>query len=47
MKNNRKPASVKTIICVRCGKPTSHTLYNSETKTYKCNICGTETKIKK
>lgn len=39
--------SVKKIECSRCGVLTTHTLYDSETKAYKCNVCGTITQLKK
>lgn len=46
MTKKRRAASVKKIECSRCGISTMHTLYDAETKTYKCNICGTEVKLK-
>lgn len=33
--------AVRVMSCDRCGQPTAHTLFNYETKAYKCNICGT------
>lgn len=44
-KRVRKPSSVKTINCDRCGLPTTHTLYDTDNKIYKCNICGSTVKL--
>lgn len=46
-KSKRRIVSTKKIECSRCGRLTTHTLYNAETKTFKCNICGTQTQLKK
>ena len=43
----RRTESIKRIDCSRCGRPTTHTLYNAEDKIYKCTICGTEVQLKK
>lgn len=43
----RRVVSTKKIECSRCGRVTTHTLYNAESKVYKCNICGTEVSVKK
>lgn len=32
--------AVRVMNCDRCGQATVHTLFNYETKVYKCNICG-------
>lgn len=32
--------TVRVMNCDRCGQHTVHTLFNYETKAYKCNICG-------
>lgn len=32
--------AVRVMNCDRCGQVTAHTLFNYETKVYKCNICG-------
>lgn len=32
--------SVRVMNCDRCGQPTVHTLFDYETKAFKCNICG-------
>lgn len=41
-----KIALTKTLDCNRCGRPTVHTLYDSENKIYKCNVCGTNVEQK-
>ena len=43
----KRAMSTKKIECSRCGQVTTHTLYNPETKIYKCNICGTVVQLKK
>lgn len=40
----RRVESVKVMNCDRCGLPTTHTLYDSENKVYKCTICGSTVK---
>lgn len=44
-KRVRKPSSVETINCDRYGLPTTHTLYDTDNKIYKCNICGSTVKL--
>lgn len=39
-KRARRIESVKVMNCDRCGLPTTHTLYDSDSKIYKCTICG-------
>lgn len=33
--------SVKLMNCVRCGRDTTHTLFDYDNGLYKCNVCGT------
>lgn len=33
--------SVKLVNCTRCGRETSHTLFDYDNRLYKCNVCGT------
>lgn len=39
-------ALTKMLDCNRCGRPTTHTLYDVESKIYKCNVCGTNVEQK-
>lgn len=31
---------VKQIYCERCGKVTTHSVYDLQNRLYRCNICG-------
>lgn len=39
----KKSKVKKTVVvkCERCGRETTHSLMDAETRTYRCNICGT------
>ena len=39
-KRKRKATSTRVIYCTRCGKNTTHSLYNTEEVIYRCVICG-------
>lgn len=44
-KGSRRIQSVRVLTCSRCGLPTTHTLYDTENKVYKCTICGSTIKF--
>lgn len=44
-KGSRRIQSVRVLTCSRCGLPTTHTLYDTENKVYKCTICGSTIKL--
>lgn len=41
-KDSRRIQSVRVLTC---GLPTTHTLYDTENKVYKCTICGSTIKL--